>query len=268
MAYRVDRQALERERDRLAQRVRELEARWTETFWREVAPARKVPAPGSLPSARDSEAEVAQLAARLEVLNELEAQWARVLVEWESPPPLSSPRVQLARPKLLAPWLRSALEPPFERFCSEVERAAGELPLGVNARYHQTRSGTFIAGHLVTTTPRGAARLIVRNESFTDDLRKLFGSKHDIQLGIDSFDGVFAIEGDEATARRVLDADTRAALLRMGERGPVAIRSGGGRAEIGHFAVTGSSAPDAGWLRSAIAVAGVLHRAPARPLRT
>lgn len=268
MAYRRDSGALERERERLAHQVRTLEQRWTETFWREVAPKQGIAARDSRPRAGEPEAEVAQLAARLEELNALEPKVTKILVWWKSPLPLPEPGPP-ERPKLLGKALREQLEAGFEHFCRQVAEAAGTTPIVVRAVYAQARyEGVFITGHLMTTTAPGVAELVVRNETFGDDLRKLFGSKHDIRIGDENFDGIFAVEGDETLARQVLDSEIRAALVTMGAQKRVAVRCGAGHVEVGRFAINEYGGPDLRWIRSAVAVTRALRDAPVRPLRT
>lgn len=240
--------------------MRQLERRWTETFWREVAPKRGIAAPDSLRRVGDPESEVALLAARLEELEELEQQATKIVVEWRSPPPLTERRV-LHEPWLLTRSDRRSYERRLEYLCEWLEKEADGLPVGVEGRMRMNSSGPDLDVHLLSSVPRGAAPLVVRHGGLLDDLRALFGSKRRIQLGIESFDGLFVIEGDEATARTLLDGSMRNTLLRLGELTPVELRMGDGRARIGRYpSLTVNPIPTLVWFRKALAIARVLHQ--------
>ncbi|RZO47743.1 MAG: hypothetical protein EVA89_38925 [Sandaracinaceae bacterium] len=267
MAYREDREALERERARLVQGVEELEARWTDTFWREVAPSREVAPPRAVSPSGGLEAEVERLAARLEVLRALERSASRIVADWGTPPALLGPRLVFGGLGVrLNPWLRPAVQRAAASMLEVVEREDPESSIRVRARAHRSQHGLHLVVQLETTVAPSVPELRVRHEGMFDEVRKLLGSGHDIQIGVDGFDGVFAIEGDEPTARALLDAETRASLLRMGEGDPVDVRVRAGVATVGRRTASFGDA-DAGWVQRACRVARALRSIPARPLR-
>lgn len=267
MTYRVDRTALARRGESLARAVDALERKWTEIFWREVAPERGIAPPDAARPAQDLEAEIARLSARLSVLQKLESERRSITQEWERPPPLTGPPTQLLGRRPIVPWIARATDESLARVARYIEQDRSGVPYRAEARLYQTRNGTFLLTHLVTPIAPVVPHFTVRHETFSDDLRKLFGSKHDIQLGVDEFDGVFAIEGDEPTARAVLDRATRSTLLRMGMRGRVDVRIANGEARIGQNDLFTDDQLDLRWFTDAVGIAHTLRCAPVPALR-
>lgn len=265
MTYRQDAGARERQRARLALRVAELEGAWTDVFWEELADEEGIAPRRSVSPEPDLEAEIARLAARAEVLERLEARADRVVRAWSRPGPLEGEAVEHV-PGVRGGYGWSDMDGWLGRVRACVDRHREGVPVRACARSWVNEGTVGLSIHVVTSIARGARALTVRPETLLDDLRKMLGSRHDVELGAEAFDGVFAVEGDEATARAVLDGDARAALLRLGARSTVEVRLGGGQAWVGVVRLT-NGAIDEHAIASAVRVARAARRAPARPLR-
>jgi len=68
---------------------------------------------------------------------------------------------------------------------------------------------------LVTSVPRGAPRLLVKHESLFAAVSKAMGFKHEVEVGDESFDGLFLIQANRLDARRVLVPIVRAHLMAL-----------------------------------------------------
>ncbi len=68
---------------------------------------------------------------------------------------------------------------------------------------------------LVTSVARAAPKLVVKHESLLVAVRKSMSLWRDVEIGDASFDGLFAIDGEESDAQRLLIPKVRAALLAL-----------------------------------------------------
>jgi hypothetical protein len=239
-------------------RLRDLEARFSDVFWRELAPGLGI----VRSSAREwqsspIDADVGELSRRIGAIEAVFARWSAIDRAWARPsrrPPIGegssscaigdpTPDVAIAREDL-GRWLRAMRI---------------RLPLDVRVR----PNGARVKWTLASSAPRGAGAVTIEPERLLDDLRKMAGVLTDIEVGDDRFDGVFLVRGHEPTARALLDVATRRRLLRLGAR------SAGLRVELdgGIALIQLHGAPDRLMLEDAVAVLRRVRRAPVRPLR-
>jgi hypothetical protein len=276
VAYRRDAGAEERERARAVARIRDLEERWTPTFWSEIAAPRGVLGPRP-----DAEWTMLDLSLRVAALEALESDWAAIERDWTKLAPIArdSRSIDLETVREHAPRTRSSLAPvdigPVAvRFRVEVvgteeeqwawiaaEIAAREIDedLDIDVRFDVART----LMHMVASVPRGVGRLRVRPQTTWHDLGHLLAP--DIELGDPGFDGAFKIDGDEHAARAILSPDTRRSLALLAERGAVELAVEAGVATLGPIAVRSAHADRA--IAAAVQVMIAAQDAPVRPLR-
>jgi hypothetical protein len=92
-----------------------------------------------------------------------------------------------------------------------------EAPFSLRANAHTNGKGQImeVSMWLVTSVARATPRLTVRHESLALTFGKLFGIKHEIEVGDPSFDGLFLIEGARDAALRLLSAHVQSLLLTL-----------------------------------------------------
>ena len=108
---------------------------------------------------------------------------------------------------------------------------ADVTPVELKLSYEGSRdSGYWAASGETTIAP--AARLELRPEGILQDLLEMVGLRREIELDDPSFDPVFVIQGDEATARAFLTNEVRRALLVIGEEHAPIVTLAAGRARL------------------------------------
>ncbi|MDQ3031832.1 MAG: hypothetical protein M3Y87_05395, partial [Myxococcota bacterium] len=198
----------------------DLEARFTDVFWQELAPelalSRRVRG-GPDAGAAD---ELTDLAERIAALEAVLSRWSRLERTWKRPAP-RAPRGRGSRTGGADPTAETVLA--REQLELLLRGMRPRFPIDVRVR---PNGALRVHWAVATSAPRGAGAVAIEPERLLDDLRKMAGVLTDIEVGDDRFDGIFLVRGHEPTVRRVLDAETRRSLLRLGAR------SAGVRAEL------------------------------------
>ena len=216
----------------LDERIAELEAGFTEAFWTSVASVWRVP--------RALDRSLGPLEARHVRVACLEAARQRAL-NGPAVEPLEQRRATSSEPH----------EPEAVRGLLDAvhthDAGAGLLPqegggwgtrieVGgspIDVRLIQLSSGKhWRYAFDLETAVAPAARLSLKAEGFLQDLLELAGLKTEIETGDTSFDPVFEIEGDPATARDYLTAPIRKELLGISVEHTPYISIVAGRARI------------------------------------
>jgi hypothetical protein len=258
--YRVDATAFSRERARMLARLWDLEARFTDVFWRELGPELAV----SRSSPREwagepSEHDLVRLGERVSALEAVLARWPGIVRKW-SKPATRAPRGEGSL-EARARYLDAPLEVLVAR--EEIEVAMRECRPRFPIDVRVVPKGRGVQWTIASSAPRGAGTVGIEPERLLDDLRKMAGVLTDIEIGDDRFDGVFLISGHEATVRALLDLETRRTILRLGAR------SAGMRVALDHGEawVQLQASPDRGLMEDVLAVLHRLRQAPVRALR-
>lgn len=231
----------------LVARIRERETDVTDTFWAsldEDATQRVaamfdavdlVSAGKELSLDEMAQAET-QLARGLERVDELfarlptlEEEWGEVPDEVEPPLPLSEPWPFV----LISHGLRAEVENAFTQMIRERDPGATivrderrswlatfshqGVPFALRATAYSNGGEqlTEVPMCLVTSVPRCIPRLLVRHETVLLAFGKALGVKHEVEVGEASFDGLFLIEGEEETAKRMLSPRVQSLLLTL-----------------------------------------------------
>lgn len=257
MPYRFDVEKGARDRARLLAQLWDLEGRFTNVFWRELAPSLSLARLGVEVHrvARRTEDDVRRQIASLE---RILAVWPDIRERWERPA-RRAPR-GAGSSRASGRYLNATLEEMEIR--EELERVLPSVPVGIPLDL-RIISGGQVRWAIATSAPLGAGAVGIETERLLDDLRKMAGLLTDIEVGDSTFDGAFLVRGHESTARNVLDRSTRQALLRLGERSRrmrVLLADGEAKVEL-------RADVDAPIVDDVIAVLEALRRAPIRPLR-
>ncbi|AKF07643.1 hypothetical protein DB32_004792 [Sandaracinus amylolyticus] len=246
----------------LVARMRELEARWTEAFWAEVAPSRGLPHPGPEPSID----RIAELAARVSALEALEARHGAVVLEWSTPGEVrrTAHSVRSTAPRAVR-WLEGVLPDAYRARAESVADmlVARAAPIPIDVRTAIDDSALLV--EIAAPVAPGVATLSLGPETLWHSLGKMLGSR-EIELGDSTFDGAFLVAGDEETVRAVLDAPTRAALLALGTNHRAELRIAPGEARVGTARLDPLHGGDEA-LDALVAVIRSAVRAPIRRLR-
>lgn len=90
-------------------------------------------------------------------------------------------------------------------------------PFALRARAIQDTNGQLIdvAMHLVTSVARATPALSLRHETLLHSFGKALGVKREVDVGDDSFDGLFFVEATKAAVERLLTPSVRAELLAL-----------------------------------------------------
>jgi hypothetical protein len=239
-------------------RLRDLEQRFTDVFWREIAPTLALSRSTFQDwSTERIEEDLAELAQKIGAVEGVLARWAGVERKW-SRPAARAPQGEGSRSPALddvtfeAATTRAALE-------NSVKKLKPDFPIDVRVQ----PNGAGVKWALATSAPRGAGSVTIEPERLLDDLRKMAGVLHDIEVGDSRFDGVFLVRGHEATARSLLDHATRRLLLALGARSAqLHVELADGCAAVQLY---GGS--DRGLVEEVISVLRRLRGAPVRALR-
>ena len=256
VAYRTDASAVARERARRWARLRDLEARFTDVFWRELATRLGVARSRGWSASSVAE-ELVEVARRIASIESVLSRWTGIERIWTHPAPSAPIGPGSHHATVDDETLETAIA--REQLARWLEAIEVPMPLDVRVRPR----GAGVTWALATSAPRGAGRVTIEPERLLDDLRKMAGVLTDIEVGDDRFDGVFLVQGHEPTARALLDGETRRRLLGIGARcARLRIELGEGTAVVQLHA-----APDRRLLDDAIEVLTRLRRAPVRRLR-
>ncbi|UJR79761.1 DNA integrity scanning protein DisA nucleotide-binding domain protein [Sandaracinus amylolyticus] len=249
MPYREDPSALDRRRQQLVRRMRDLEARWTEDFWRDVAPERGLQHPGPEPSIE----QMAELAARVSALEALEVRHGAVMLEWSTPGAVRR-TAHSVRP-----------DDPADPYAAQIAQVLirHAAPMAIDVRVRRDHQMMFL--ELAAALPPGVGRFTLGPETLWHSLRKTLGA-NEIEIGDANFDGAFLIEGDEAAVRAVLDPPTREALLELGALHRAELEVAPGEARVGTAQVD-PTRPSYEGLPPLLTVLRSALRAPLRRLR-
>jgi hypothetical protein len=92
-----------------------------------------------------------------------------------------------------------------------------DAPFALRATALANGSGqlTDVSMELVTSVPRATPRLLVRHETFFLSFWKALGVKHEIEVGDESFDGLFLIEASRQAVSQFLVPKVRALLFAL-----------------------------------------------------
>ncbi|WP_157068945.1 hypothetical protein [Sandaracinus amylolyticus] len=276
MPYRTDASALGRERARMLAELKDLESRFTDVFWQELAAGLGVSrwsledAPRSAElAARDAlmrseaarstriEDQVAELGVRIAALERVIARWSSLTRAWRRPAS-RAPRGDGSRSGGADPTVETVLA--RERIESMLRELRPRLPVDVRVK---PNGALRVHWAIATSAPRGVGAVRLEPERLLDDLRKVAGVLTDIDVGDDRFDGAFLVRGHEPTVRAVLDRETRGRLLRLDAR-CADLRVD---LDAGEAVVRMHSSPTVELLEDALAVLARLRRAPVRALR-
>lgn len=270
MPYRTDASAIARERARLLARLRDLEARFTDVFWQELAPDLGLArfggagALGAGPALAPSHEgcggasdELSLIARSVERLEGVVRRWRAIERRWARPG-TSAPHGEGSRTGAGDATAEAVVA--REQLEAMLRALRPRMPVDVRVR---PNGALRVHWAVATSAPRGAGTVRIEPERLLDDLRKMAGVLTDIEVGDPRFDGVFLVRGHETTVRRVLDGETRRTLLRLGARSAdVRVELDGGVA-----AVRLHAAPERGLVEDALVVLRRLRSAPVRELR-
>ena len=229
--------------EELSMRVRELESQLTDAFWSslelyvrerlaELREGLAMVAAESLAEQTRAEgllaAYVDELTRWVATAHAREDSWRELPSMVDDPPPPSHPFAYgLAAPSR-ADFVRSFASTMYD-VCHETEVVEDgrrsffarfrrrDAPFSLRATPIADARGQLreVEMQLVTSVPRGAPRLSVRHESLFAAVSKAMGFKHEVEVGDESFDGLFLVQGNRLDARRVLVPIVRAHLLAL-----------------------------------------------------
>ncbi len=229
--------------EELAMRVRELESQLTEAFWsslelyvrERLGELREGLAMVAAETLAEQTQAVGLLAAYVEELTRWvataparEDSWRELPSVVDDPPPPSHPFAHcLSQPEREA-FMCSFASTMYD-VCHETEVVEDgrrsffarfrrrDAPFSLRATPIADARGNLreVAMQLVTSVPRGAPRLFVRHESLFAAVSKAMGFKHEVEVGDESFDGLFLIQASRLDARRVLVPIVRAHLMAL-----------------------------------------------------
>ncbi len=245
--------------------MHELEARWTDVFWVEVAPTLGLRSPAPEPSID----ELPVLEARVSALEEMEARHGALTLAWSSPGELPRARSSIdlealeANARRVSP-LRALLDGGYHHRAVTVARTLIEraAPIEIDVRIHYIEGVLLVL--IAAAAAPGVASFSVRGETFWDS----FWNRREIEIGDESFDGAFLVEGDAWAARAVLDPATRAALLLLGANHSAELHVAPSEICVGTVQIPIGEEPSMGMIDALITVLRSATRTPIRHLRS
>lgn len=224
-------------------RILEREAEVTQTFWdslptelrerlADLRAARELVTAETFDELTRAEGMLAayldELAARIEALPSVEAEWSEVPDEVGDPPHLDLPLGYGGPTPEEANAVRRELTAVVREHARDAEVTGNnpvylarfrerDCPFALSATLYTQGNGVVseVHMHLVTSIPRALPPLVVRHESLFSSLGAVLGLKHGVEVGDPSFDGLFVIEGTRAAAELYLVPAVCAQLLAL-----------------------------------------------------